>query len=84
MERSLAGPASPPRASLSGVSAVRASALVFAVVVLYAVFCWFLFVAPPLVSFALAGAAAVAWCIWLEKHSEEVSVSTVEEEITPQ
>jgi hypothetical protein len=38
---------------------------------LVAVVAWFLVLAPSLVDFGVAVAAAVAWCIWLARHPED-------------
>ena len=35
-----------------------------------AAFVWFVAIAAPLVSFAVAVSAAMAWCAWLEKHPD--------------
>ena len=37
---------------------------------LVAVVGWFVAIAPAVVGFGLAVAAAVPWCIWLERHPE--------------
>ena len=37
-----------------------------------AFFVWFVIVAPPVISFSLAVASAVAWCMWMEGNSEPV------------
>ena len=35
-----------------------------------AIFVWFVIIAPPVISFSLAVASAVAWCMWMERNPE--------------
>ena len=48
---------------------VMCGALVTGIAAL-AIFVWFVMVAPPVISFSLAAASAVAWCRWMEKDQE--------------
>jgi hypothetical protein len=59
----------------------RSVAAVVGIVLPVAAFGWFVVVAPALVSFAVAVAAATMWCAWMEKHPDaplEVEPSTQE------
>jgi hypothetical protein len=49
-----------------GVSRSEMCGAVFAAIAALATFVWFVAIAPALISFSLAVAAAVAWCICLE------------------
>ena len=60
-------------ARLAGPSAsifARSVAAVVGIVLPVAAFGSFVIIAPEVVSFAVAVAAAVAWCAWLEKHPD--------------
>ena len=52
------------------VAASSAIVAVCGTVLGVAAFGWFVVNAPPLLSFAVAVGAAVAWCAWLEKHPD--------------
>ena len=45
-------------------------AVIGGLMALVAVVGWFVAIAPAVVGFGLAVAAAVSWCIWLERHPE--------------
>jgi hypothetical protein len=45
-------------------------AAVFGGIVVLTMFVWFVIVAPPIISFSLAVASAVAWCVWMEGNQE--------------
>ena len=45
-------------------------AIMSGLMALVAVLGWFVAIAPAVVGFGLAVAAAVSWCIWLERHPE--------------
>jgi hypothetical protein len=49
---------------------VTSVAVVFGIVLPVAAFGWFVTIAPAAVSFAVAVAAAMAWCAWLEKDPD--------------
>jgi hypothetical protein len=51
------------------VPAVPVRAAVVGIVLVFAGLLWTIVVAPPLLSLALAAAAATTWCVWLERHS---------------
>jgi hypothetical protein len=58
------------RPALASALAARTWVPLAGIVVVVAAFGWFAGIAPPAVSFAIAVAAAWAWCAWLETHSE--------------
>lgn len=64
------------------VSAPAVAAAVFAIILLVAGFGWFVTIAPPLVSFAVAVGAAMAWCAWLEKHPDAAVDADREDVVT--
>jgi hypothetical protein len=45
-------------------------AAVFGGIGVLTMFVWFVMVAPPVISFSLAVASAVAWCMWMEGSPE--------------
>jgi hypothetical protein len=47
--------------------------VVTAVLVLAGGLAWVLAIAPAFVEFGLAVAAAVAWCVWLERHPDPLA-----------
>jgi len=57
-------------AASSKVAAPSVGAAVIGIVLTFSAVGWLVVVAPPLASFALALAAAFAWCAWLEQHPE--------------
>jgi hypothetical protein len=56
--------------SLTQFLALPASVAISGIVVGVAAFGWLAAMAPPLMSFAVAVGAAMAWCAWLEEHPD--------------
>ena len=54
--------------------AIPARAIIVGVVAVLAPVLWAVSVAPALTSLAIAVAAAIAWCIWLDRHPETPDV----------
>jgi len=46
-------------------------ALLLAIVFAFGLLVWMVVVAPPVLSFAMAAALAVTFCIWGEQHPHE-------------
>ena len=58
------------QSTVASVGRLTVPATLLAIAVAFTVFSWLVTAAPPLISFALTVALAIAWCVWLEPHSE--------------
>jgi hypothetical protein len=61
------------RRNPSPASRLSTLASVVVSVVAFPLFIWLVVVTPAFISFEIAIVVAVAWCIWLERHSSTPS-----------